>query len=332
MKKRMGVLMSTINEVAKLAGVSMTTVSRVLNHDETLSVSPQVKNNIFKIAHHLQYVPPRQRRPAAGGVVTIGIADWHIVRVDRPNVQIASLDCILRELENAGNVRFERMLPRQEQRFDGIIAFGSYTEEEMDLLRTQSHAIVFVNSDKRDYEYSRIVMDFTEGIEKMCDYLLTSRGYPSVGYIGGVYSDGSIRIGDHRMSSLREILEQRGCYDTRTFHVGDISRESGYLLAKKAIAENRLAQAMLLGSDEVAEGALEAFTEAGLCIPRDVAVIIYQDIETLHSKWPGYTTIRMFPDVVWRTAIKLLLDQIAGPSKETMTICLPTKLEVGDSA
>lgn len=324
--------MSTINEIAKLAGVSMTTVSRVLNHDEALSVSPQVKNNIFKIAHRLGYVPPRQRRAAAGGAITIGIADWHIIRVDRPNVQLASLDCIVQELGNTGSVRFVRMLPRQEQRFDGIIAFGSYSEDELNLLRTQSHAIVFVNSDKRDYEYSRIAMDFNEGIEKMCDYLLTEKNYPTVGYIGGVYSDGSIRIGDHRMNSLREILQRRGSYDPRTFHVGEISRESGYLLAKKAIAENSLSQAMLLGSDEVAEGALEAFREAGMAIPRDVAVVIYQDIETLQSKWPGYTTIRMLPDVVWRTAIMLLLEKISNPAKETMTIFLPTKLEAGDSA
>lgn len=324
--------MGTINEIAKLAGVSMTTVSRVLNHDEALSVSPQVKNNIFKIAHRLRYLPPRLRQSAASGAITIGIADWHIIRVDRPNVQLASLDCIMQELGSSVNTRFVRMLPRQEQGFDGIIAFGSYSEEEMNLLRTQSYAIVFINSDKRDYEYSRIVMDFNAGFEKLCDYLLTDKHYPTVGYIGGIYSDGSIRIGDHRMNCLRDILQHRGIYDPRTFHVGEISRESGYLLAKKAIADNTLAQAMLLGSGEVAEGALEAFGQAGLNIPRDVAVVIYQDIETLESKWPGYTALRMLPDVVWRTAITLLLEQIANPTQEAMTIFLPTKLEAGDSA
>ncbi|MEG0540769.1 MAG: LacI family DNA-binding transcriptional regulator [Angelakisella sp.] len=324
--------MSTIKDISKLAGVSMTTVSRVLNHDETLAVTPQVKNNIFKIAHQLRYVPPRKRKATVGQTVKIGIADWHIVRVDRPNIQIASLDCIAREIGSADNVRFFRILPGEHQCFDGIIAFGSYTEEEMEQLRTQSHAIVFVNSDKKDYAYSRIVMDFTEGLCNMLEYLITQKGYETIGYIGGIYKDGNLCIGSHRMDGLRELLEQAGKYSPDTFHVGEISRESGYLLAKEAIAHGGLAQAMLLGSDEVAEGALDAFREAGLRVPEDVAVVIYKDIETLQSKWPTYTSIRMFPEVVWRTAIQLLLDHISDTTKETMTICLPTKLQVGDSA
>ena len=89
---------------------------------------------------------------------------------------------------------------------------------------------------------------------------------------------------------------------------------------------------MLLGSDEVAEGVLEAFFDAGLRVPKDVAVVIYKDIETLESQWPTYTKVRMFPEIVWQTAIKLLLEQIQGGRSDNMTIYLPTKLEVGDSA
>ena len=53
--------MATIKEIAKLAHVSAATVSRVLNQDETLSVTPEVKNQIIKIAHELKYVPPKMR-------------------------------------------------------------------------------------------------------------------------------------------------------------------------------------------------------------------------------------------------------------------------------
>lgn len=62
-------------------------------------------------------------------------------------------------------------------------------------------------------------------------------------------------------------------------------------MAKNAIAKSALAEAMLIGSDEVAEGALEAFRETGLRVPKDVAVIIYQDIQTLESKWPTGTCL-----------------------------------------
>ena len=125
---------------------------------------------------------------------------------------------------------------------------------------------------------------------------------------------------------------ERGCYDENHFFIGDFSRDGGYELARQAAASGHLPEAVLLGSDEVAEGVLEAFLDAGLRVPKDVAVVIYKDIETLESQWPTYTKVRMFPEIVWQTAIKLLLEQIQGGRSDNMTIYLPTKLEVGDSA
>ena len=103
---------------------------------------------------------------------------------------------------------------------------------------------------------------------------------------------------------LQRILEARGQYRAETIHLGEISRESGYELARKAYQEGTLAEAMLLGSDEVAEGALEAFRELGIRVPKDVAVVIYQDLQTLESKWPTGTCLEMFPDYVWENALE----------------------------
>ena len=72
--------MATIKEIAKLAHVSAATVSRVLNQDETLSVTPEVKNQIIKIAHELKYVPPKMRHAKRDRQIVIGVADWHIVK------------------------------------------------------------------------------------------------------------------------------------------------------------------------------------------------------------------------------------------------------------
>jgi len=235
-------------------------------------------------------------------------------------------------MSGKNDVRFERLDKNQPGQYDGIMAFGVFSEEEMEFLRMQSFAIVFINSDPKDYEYDSIVMDFNKGIHEMLDYLMDQKKYCSVGYIGGIYEEGQVRIGYRRLEGIRGAFMQRGFYEEGNFYIGDISRESGYHLAKQAIQSGRLPEAVLLGSEEVAEGALEAFQDAGLRVPKDVAVVIYKDIETLESKWPSYTKVRMFPDIVWQTAIKLLLEQIQEGRKDNMTIFLPTKLEVGDSA
>lgn len=134
------------------------------------------------------------------------------------------------------------------------------------------------------------------------------------------------------MIGLKRILESRDLYDPKVFHVGEISRESGYALAKKAVEENALAEAMLLGSDEVAEGALEAFRELGVRVPKNVAVIIYQDIQTLESKWPTGTCLEMYPDYVWENALELLFGRISQRRSQAVTVMVPTHLKIGDTA
>jgi len=77
---------------------------------------------------------------------------------------------------------------------------------------------------------------------------------------------------------------------------------------------------------------LEAMKEQKCRIPKDIAVVIYRDIETLQTNYPTYTNLRMLPEIVWTTAIKLLLERITGQRKDSMKVYLPAKLEIGDSA
>jgi LacI family transcriptional regulator len=324
--------MATIKDIAKLAEVSPTTVSRVLNQDETMVVSQEIKMKIFRIAHELKYVSPRMRHLQEKEKMIVGVADWHIVRPDRLNVHLASLNCIAESLSPKVKIEFVRMEKETSGRYDGIIAFGIFTEEEMERLRLQSVAVIFINSNDKDYQYDSIVMDFDRGIIESMEYLVNKRQYRSAGYIGGLYENGEVRIGYRRLKCVKETFAQYGCLDERNIYVGELSKESGYALAKEAMVSGHLPEALILGSDEIAEGAIEAFQEAGLRTPKDLAIVIYEDIKTLESKWKDFTRVQMFPDIVWETAIKLLLEQIHQRRTDSMKIFLPAKLKLGDSA
>lgn len=324
--------MATIKEIAELANVSPATVSRVLNQDETLVVTPEVRNLIFKISHELKYIPPKMRRAQKDKKITIGVADWHIVRKDRPDMRVESLGYIAAAMDSKAEITFERIAYGEEQRVDGIIAFGSFSAEEMDFLRELSFVILFVNSDQKNYEFDQIIMDYEQGLKDMVHYLIDRKEYRSIGYIGGVYEENGVKIGTRRLRSLREILTDRDCYEEKYFRVGEISRESGFALTKELISNKDVPEVLILGNDELAEGALEAIKEQKYRIPKDVAVVIYRDIETLQTKYPTYTNLRMLPDIVWSTAIKLLLERIVEKRTDTMKVYLPAKLEIGDSA
>lgn len=317
--------MATIKQIAELSNVSMTTVSRVLNQDETIAVSTEVKNKIFDIAHELGYIPPKKRRMKLEKGICIGIADWHIIRKEADHIKLLDYVSMANRYFKEP-IEFKRMTYGEPMQVEGIIALGKFSEEEVIYLKQQSYSILFINSDRQDYQYDRIIMDYTEGLTQMVDYILDTKQYGNLGYIGGYYESKSLVIGKTRHSALVRILQEKGAYEEHLFFIGEMSKTSGYELAKKAIKTKSLARAVLLGNDQIAEGALEAFEEEGLKVPEDVAIVIYKDIETLRSKFPTYTTIQMFPDFVWETAIKLMIERITGTRTETMTVILPSKL------
>lgn len=324
--------MATIKEIAQRVKVSQATVSRVLNQDETLTVTPEVRNQIFKVAHELKYIPPKMRHAQKNKKITIGVADWHIVRKDRPDLRLESLDYTAATMEAGAEIVFQRMIYEEDAKVDGIIAFGNFSEVEMNFLRKQSYSILFVNSNQKNYEFDQIIMDYEQGLREMVDYLLDQKEYRSIGYIGGIYESDGVRIGTHRLEGLKEILKKRDCYEEKYFRVGELSRESGYSLANELLNTGDVPEVLVLGNDEVAEGALEAIKEHKYRIPKDVAVVIYRDIETLQTKYPTYTSLRMLPEIVWVTAIKFLLEKIVGKRKDSMKVYLPARLELGDSA
>lgn len=260
------------------------------------------------------------------------MADWRIIRPDRPNIRLSSLSCLVQMMTDQYDVSFIRLVFGQPQPVDGVIAFGAFTAPEMDFLRSLSFAIVFVNSDQHNYEFDQIQVDFDQGLKQMAAYLLDKKQYRGIGYIGGVYEHGGVRIGGRRLSGLRRILEKRGLYDPLCSMWETSAVKAAILLPGRPHARAGWPKPMLLGSDEVAEGALEAFRELGLRVPKDVAVIIYQDIQTLESKWPTGTCIEMFPDYIWENALEILFGRISQKRTQAVTVVVPTHIRIGDTA
>ena len=115
--------MATIKDVAQAAQVSTAAVSRVLNKDDNISVSPEVRARIFQAAHVLGYVSPRQRKAAEHKThLVIGVADWRIIRPDRHNVRLSSLSCLVQMMTDQYEVTFVRLTFGEPQKVDGIIA------------------------------------------------------------------------------------------------------------------------------------------------------------------------------------------------------------------
>lgn len=176
----------------KKAGVSPATVSRVLNHDHTLSVSPETKVRIFKIADELEYVTVRERKKNRTEQTRFcfGILDWYSESelLDDPYylylMTSIEKECALTNIStfkiNKTNGHYQVMVDN----LDGIIAIGKFSHEEIEELATYTPNIVFVDSSPLEKLYDSVTINFRLGITEAIQYLI-GLGHTQIGFVGG---------------------------------------------------------------------------------------------------------------------------------------------------
>lgn len=314
--------MATIKEIAERAHVSLATVSRVLNKDKTIVVSDAVRNQIFSIAHEIGYVPVRLRHLSSGDGITIGVADWHIIRQECTNQKLSDLSEMAAQYCKFP-VRFVRMFYEQEAEVDGIIALGDFSESETDFLKRQSYSIIFVGSSRKDYQYDRILIDYEEGMKEMLSFFL-KEGFDSIGYIGGIYQNEKVTIGKKRMQTFQKLLEDREVFLEEFFFTGELSKESGYEMIREA---DKLPQVLLIGSDELTEGVLAALRERAVEPGKHIHLVIYKDIETAPFMSCDQDTVQIYTDFMWKSALQSLFDRVRRKRIEVITMVFPARFQ-----
>lgn len=325
--------MATIKEVAELAGVSLTTVSRVLNRDNRLSVTPEVRRRIYQAAYSLDYSTPRQRRRASEKKqLIIGVADWNMISKNRPNISLVNLNCMMKVMRSDIDVSFTRIEYGVTEEIDGIIAFGQYNEEELIFLHSLSQHIVLVEGKREDYSYDQILIDVPRLYEEGLNYLLDEKNYSSVGCIVGTHEINRKQVRSTNLQYFCEVLEKRGIYNERYIHVTDATCEDGYLATKKAAEDGTLARVVVVSGDEVAEGVMKALDELNLRVPEDVALVMLHGILTSENRKDNTTSVEMFPEYVWENAMERLFLQFQQKTPQAVCIWVPADFRRGETA
>ena len=151
--------MATLKEIAELAGVSLTTVSRVLNMDETLNVSEVTRQKVLETAEELNYVATRTKRVKMKQY-TIGIINWysHKQELDDPyyfSIRLAIEKKCREEQINYTNIERFDLKEDKYKGIDGIIAIGKFGEEDITVIENIASHIVFVDCSPMEKRYAR---------------------------------------------------------------------------------------------------------------------------------------------------------------------------------
>ena len=332
--------MATIKDIAKKAGVSSATVSRVLNYDETLSVSDDKRKLIFEIAETLDYMPPRKRNVSKlPKKLKIGLVHWYTMSQELDDPYYMSIRLGIEKMCYENNIEIVKIFKPDEYDFqklevvDGFIAIGKFTENQIAKIYEKSQNIVFVDSSPQEERFDSVVIDFEKAVTGALDYLW-SIGHRNIGYIGGREYIGPdhIALGERRESIFKGHMLELGIFDENNVYIGAFLAESGYRLMKQAIQTSaNLPTAFFVASDSIAIGVLRAIHECGLKVPKDISIVGFNDIPTSKYTVPPLTSIRVHKEFMGETAVELLLERIVKKRTISKKVIVPTALQIRES-
>ncbi|MCG0276475.1 MAG: LacI family transcriptional regulator [Thermosediminibacteraceae bacterium] len=331
--------MPTIKDIARLAGVSITTVSRALNGYP--DVSEATRQKIKKIAEELNYTP----NSIARGLVmkktnTVGLVVSEIIK---PGVYhpffleiLAGIKAALRrsgydiilftvDHESQGKVSYERLC--KERKVDGTIVQGlKLSDPYIEQIKSTDIPTVMIDIPILTEKVGYVSSDNVKGAFDAVNYLV-QLGHREIGFING-HKDAAVSF--ERLEGYRKALEHNGIrYDDRYVVYGDYTQQSGAEAFKKLILEVPGITAVFCASDLMAVGALKAAYEIGKKVPEDISIMGFDDIELSTIITPNLTTIRQEKYKMGYKAAELLLSIIKGGKPRHEVI--PHKLVIRQS-
>lgn len=326
---------SSLEDVARKAGVSRSTVSRVINNDP--NVKAETREHVRKIIEQERYNPSAVARSmVTGRTQVIGVVfphEYHIFFNDpyyfpallqgvssmATQRDYAMLLWVRQSGEDAG-IFFRRIL--QNGLMDGVIIASDTKNTLLTYLADIGVPLATVERpDHLEDRVSYVSIDNIAATRTAIEHL-TSVGRRKIAMIAGATDN---MDAEERLEGFRLAMTDAGL-EPNLIVYGNFQRRAAYEATKQLLDKDF--DAIYAASDVMAQGAYEALYEAGMRIPDDVAVVGFDDLPTAEQLKPPLTTIRQPIHEKGSVATELLLDAIEGKTREAQHVVLPTTLIV----
>ncbi len=316
-----------ISEVARTAGVSTTTVSRVINGVTT--VSPENRRRVLVAIKQLKYRPnPNAQRLAAGKANTVGLV---IPRYEGIFNSYFALEVIKGIGTSAERIRCDLLLhitngktiPARSA-VDGLIFLDIYgCEELLDDVLNQDIPIVVVNHRLEDLPVSYVAVDNILAAERVVGYLV-GLGHRDIATITG---DLKTQAGLDRLDGFLKAVKARQLVMRDAYvQVADFGLPSARKAMEVLLKLSDRPTAVFAASDDMALEAIQTALDKGIRVPEELSVVGFDDNPIAsHGRVP-LTTVRQPLQEMGRQALEVLVQQMGGKKRNPTQLLLPTEL------
>ncbi|MEK4443372.1 LacI family DNA-binding transcriptional regulator [Niallia sp. FSL K6-0077] len=330
--------MATITDIAEKAGVSISTVSRVLNQDKNLSVTEDTKRKIFEIAEELNYTKYKQKKKKnteqKAKQKSIAIIQWRIGEQELDDIYYMSIRIgAERKAQELGYYLMKYSdLNDSLSNVDGVLCIGKFDKITIDKILSKNDNVVFVGTNFPLNNFDTVNSDFSYAAELALQHLL-ELGHKKIAFIGAEESNNLYGYRTFRTpvtNTYIDMMKHLGYYDEKYFFVATntyLSAETGTDLARQALAKwgGNLPTAILAGNDAMAIGIMNVLTANNIKIPADISIIGINDLAFSQYTNPPLSTVRIFTEEMGEIGMETLNQRISAP-KIDRRIILTTEL------
>jgi len=337
-----------LKDIAAAAGVSISTVSRVLSQDPVKRPSVATAKRVIETAKRLGYDSEmeksiRERRDILSRKTAIGCVIISEFESFRDAFFSSILDGVKQEAKKMGiSLKFALAFSDDPSEFDqkitstdvdGIVLMGRISQDQLNFMKAHFPSIVYAGLSPVGHDIDEVICDIYDATCTAMNHLF-SLNHKTIGFLGTVPDEIKDNvINEYRYAAYCQSLtsHQLPIDKNHVRHI-PLTTKDGFQAMKDLIQTGQLPSAVFCSNDNVAIGAIRAIADAGLAIPKDISVISIDNTGLGSYIRPSLTTVDVPKEELGRFAVKLLEDRITSQRNTHCVVSFPHQLIVRESS
>lgn len=328
----------TLKDVAKLSGVSVPTVSRVVNEEKY--ISDEVKEKVLSAIKELNYTPQwtarslRLKRTHTIGVIIPNVSDYFfgsIVLAVENYFRKKGYDIILFNTSNDEVIEERAIKLAISKRVEGIIlATISKSEKKISsLISNFGIPIVVVDNKLNIKNIDQVLSDDIGGSYKLVEHLIKKHGYKDIACISGPLEESS---SFEKLAGYKKALEENGLgINDKFIKVAYWKKSKAFEATRELFEDSRKPEALYCMNANMLIGCLRYIIEKKIKIPEDLAIVTFDDYDFVSVVYPPVTSLKRIDIEMGTIAAQILYERIEGSDEDYRIIRIDSDLVIRNS-